>query len=343
MSSIVRLTDLQSPNVTNGLNIDATTGLLSQNIYGFNVALSPLTFVPSGKTKVVFTTLDTDQSWVVPSGKTYILVKCWGSGGASGSKGNWYSSGSGGGGGFTRGIIPVTPGETLTIRVGRGGYCPQMYLRNGTTAPIATTSGPYGGGTATVSSSDTYGGYGGGYCGIFRGSTPLLIAGAGGGGGANQIFYAGGPNGGAGGGTTGLRGDSMYFYQFATYAEGGTQTAGGVGASVGIYSQGNGSSLQGGSVQGNDYGGGGGGGYYGGGAGNYMSTQGAVMTGGGGGSGFVSSTVIFGQTFTGKGMYPAGMDDPDYPASTASNYTSVGFGGYQEYSHGGDGYLTIYY
>jgi hypothetical protein len=343
MSSIIRLTDLQSPNVTNGLNIDATTGLLNQNIYGFNVALSPLGFTPSGKTKVVFTMSNSDQTFVVPSGKTYILVKCWGAGGGSGQHSGWYSSGSGGGGGFSRGIIPVTPGETLTIRVGRGGYCPGALLSNGTAVAGATTPGPYGGGTATTTSSDTYGGYGGGYCGIFRGSSPLLMAGAGGGGGANNVFYCGAPNGGAGGGTYGLRGDTMYYFNLTTFAEGGTQSAGGVGASVGYYAQGNGSSLQGGSVQGLSYGGGGGGGYYGGGAGNYMNAQGAIMVGGGGGSGYVGSTVIFGQSFTGKGMYPAGMDDPDYPPSTASTYTSVGFGGFMEYSHGGDSYLTLYY
>jgi hypothetical protein len=66
------------------------------------------------------------------------------------------------------------------------------------------------------------------------------------------------------------------------------------------------------------------------------------MGGGGGGSGYIAPSVILGSTFIGKGAYPAGMDDIDYPASTASNYSSVGFGGVQR-NNGGDGHLVIYY
>ena len=343
MSSIIRLTDLQSPNITNGLTIDATTGVLSQNLYGFNIPIQSLNLTPTGKTKVAFTTSNSDQSWVVPSGKTYILVKCWGSGGGAGQRGSWYSTGSGGGGGFTRGIIPVTPGETLTIRVGHGGYSPAALLNTGS-APTFATSYPYGGGSSLTGPDGNgyYGGYGGGYCGIFRGSTPLLIAGAGGGGGSNQLFYAGGPNGGAGGGTYGLRGEVLYSFNAATFAEGGSQSAGGTQLAGYYASGGGGSSLTGGQIQGYQYGGGGGGGYYGGGSGNYI-VAGTVMGGGGGGSGYVGSTVIYGQSYAGKGIYPAGMDDPDYPSSTASTYSSVGFGGNIQYAHGGDSYLALYY
>lgn len=333
MSSIIRLTDLQSPSVTNGLNIDDATGLLSQNVYGFNVRMSPLGYTPVGKTKVAFTMSNSDQSFVVPAGKTYILVKCWGSGGGGGSKGaSWTIGGFGGGGGFSRGIIPVTPGETLTIRVGRGGY--SQWVAGGVTTP-----GPYGGGTST-SAADPYCGAGGGYCGIFRGATPLLMAGAGGGGGSSVTVNAT-INGGAGGGSFGLRGEFSFTLNGFVVAEGGTQSAGGIGG-TGFYAPGNGSAFQGGSVQGNAYGGGGGGGYFGGGAGNYNNTSTATMSGGGGGSGYVGPTVIFGQSFPGKGIYPAGMDDSDYPASTASVFTSIGYGGTSAFN-GGDSYLTLYY
>jgi hypothetical protein len=331
------------PSTSNGLGI-TSAGLLNSTLYGFPIGIQPLSFTPTGKTKVAFTTSNSDQSWVVPSGITYIIVKCWGSGGGSGARGGWYSTGSGGGGGFSRGIIPVTAGETLTIRVGHGGYCPNALLNTGV-VPTFATSYPYGGGSSLSGpdSNGYYGGFGGGYCAIFRSTTPLMIAGAGGGGGSNQNFYCGGPNGGAGGGTYGLRGDTQYNYASGSYAEGGTQSAGGIQA-AGYYAGtgGAGSYLVGGSVQGYQYGGGGGGGYYGGGSGNYIAS-GTIMMAGGGGSGYVGPTVIFGQTFAGKGRIPAGMDDSDYPSSTASTYTSIGFGGYQEYAHGGDGYLVIYY
>jgi hypothetical protein len=52
--------------------------------------------------------------------------------------------------------------------------------------------------------------------------------------------------------------------------------------------------------------------------------------------------VILGVTFAGIGRFPANIDDIDYPASTASIYHSVGFGGVEQ-THGGDGHLVIYY
>ncbi len=62
------------------------------------------------------------QQWTVPAGVTSITVDVWGAGGGgsrrSGSDG---ASGGGGGGAFSRSILTVTPGSTLTIYVGNGG------------------------------------------------------------------------------------------------------------------------------------------------------------------------------------------------------------------------------
>jgi len=66
---------------------------------------------------------------------------------------------AGGAGAFVQGTIPVTAGETLTVKVGGGGK-------------PGITNGSY---------EDTYGGGGGGWTGLFRGSVPLLIAAGGGG------------------------------------------------------------------------------------------------------------------------------------------------------------------
>jgi hypothetical protein len=146
-------------------------------------------------------------------------------------------------------------------------------------------------------------------------------------------------NGGAGGGTNGLRGESGRNFPLIG-GGGGTQAAGGVGG-VGAQQSGQaGSYLQGGSAIGNPYGAGGGGGYFGGGAGAYGN--GNVMGGGGGGSSFIATSVIYGASFPGNGVYSAGTQDPDYPASTVSNFSSVGFGGIQA-GNGGDGHCVIYY
>lgn len=310
-----------------GFYINANTGQLELTAAGFDLGFDGVNVIPRNKTKVTFTFSASDQSWTVPAGVTHIYAKLWGAGGGGGHFGGWSFGSWGGGGGHTRGIIPVTAGETLTIRVPRGGF-----------AVPGTTNAPFGGGTATSGGDNQYAAGGGGYCGIFRSSTPLLIAGAGGGGGSVTGSHAT-CNGGAGGGYNGLRGESR---DGATgfAGGGGTQSAGGTAGNGGNTGGGAGSSLQGGSVQGNNYGGGGGGGYYGGGSGSYGN--GNTMAGGGGGSGFIATTVLLGATFCGRGAYPAGMDDIDYPPSSTSTYSSIGFGGVQR-NNGGDGYLVIYY
>lgn len=318
--STLRVDNIQ---VNNNININGVVF----SINGFDLSFDRINVVPTNKTRVAFTFSAVDQSWVVPGGITFIYAKLWGSGGGGGHYGGWSFGSWGGGGGHTRGILPVTPGETLTLRVPRGGF-----------ANPGATNAPFGGGSSTTGGDNQYAAGGGGYCGIFRSATPLLIAGAGGGGGAVTGSHAM-CNGGAGGGSVGLRGESRDgFTSFA--GGGGTQSAGGIAGNGGNTAGGAGSYLQGGSVQGNVYGGGGGGGYFGGGSGSYGNSN--VMAGGGGGSGFTTTTAILASTYPGSGAYPAGMDDIDYPASTASVYSSVGYGGVQR-NNGGDGYIVIYY
>lgn len=323
--STIKTTKVENLASTVGLQFDPVSRRIELLSNGFVLNFDGINIVPQDKTRVQFTFSASDQSWVVPTGVTNIYAKLWGSGGGGGGPG-WSTGSFGGGGGHTRGIVPVTPGETLTIRVPRGGY-----------SQPGATNAPFGGGSSTGGGDNQYGAGGGGYCGLFRGSTPLLIAGAGGGGGCQTGSY-GHNNGGAGGGLTGRRGEcGRNNVSFA--GGGGTQSAGGTGGS-GTSTLGNaGSYLQGGSVGGNVYGGGGGGGYYGGGSGSYGASD---MGGGGGGSGYVAPSVIMGGTYSGSGREPAGVDDSDYPASSTSNYTSIGFGGVQT-SHGGDGFLVIYY
>jgi hypothetical protein len=326
MASIIRVSDVLNQSGTAGISVSESTQRLQLQAAGFVLSPTIASITPVGKTQVAFTFLATDQSFVVPGGVTYIFVKLWGSGGGGGNLGGWTFGSWGGGGGFTTGIVPVTPGETLIVRVPRGGF-----------STPGTTNAPFGGGSSTAGGDNQYGAGGGGYCGLFRSASPLLVAGAGGGGGSilsSQTMC----NGGAGGGLVGLRGSSRVNEQ--SYAgSGGTQIAGGLGGNGGNNAGQAGSSLQGGSVIGNVYGGGGGGGYFGGGAGSY---GGSTMGGGGGGSGFVASGVLYGLTVAGNGTVPAQIQDPDYPGSAASTTSAVGFGGVQN-NNGGDGYMVIYY
>ena len=198
-----------------------------------------------------------NQTFVVPSNVTRIRVSLNGAGGG-GPKG--------GAGGLVSGILPVTPGETLTVIVGQGG---ELFGAN-----------TYGGGGAGGDSAS-----GGGRSAIQRAGADIVTAG--GGGGFSQYNNPSFPTyrGGNGGGSTGEDGQADNNYN----GKGGTQSAGGAGGP----SSGSGSLGTGGN---GFFGGGGGGGYYGGGGGtinNFSSgTQGG---GGGGGSSFVanlSGTVV---------------------------------------------------
>ena len=325
--STVRASGYQNSDGSVQISLNPTTRNLELSTAGFSLSFEGVSIVPIGKTRITRQFTGGDQTWVVPAGVSNIYAKLWGGGGGGGHYGGWTFGSWGGGGGHTRGIIPVTPGETLTLRVPRGGY-----------ANPGTTNAYPGGGSSTAGGDNQYSAGGAGYCGIFRGSTPLMIAGGGGGGGS-MLSNHGMANGGAGGGINGLRGETGRS-RVSLAGGGGTQSAGGSGGNGNNTSGQNGSYLQGGSVNGNPYGGGGGGGYYGGGAGSYGF--GDTMAGGGGGSGYLAPSVIFGATFAGRGTYPAGIDDIDYPASTASNFVSIGQGGTQQ-NNGGDGFLVIYY
>lgn len=197
--------------------------------------------------------------------------------GAGGGGGN-YSGGSSpaGAGGKTTGTISCLPGMTRYLVVGGKGLSMAPNTSTGT-RPVG------GGGLAGTLG---YGGQGGGYSGIFTGtsaiqSNAIMIAGGGGGGGSgsNTALY-----GGAGGGTTGGDGGG------GGAGLGGTQSAGGAGYSAG-------SALLGGDPTEADYGGGGGGGggYYGGGAG---SNGAHPDSGGGGGSGYLHPTLVTGGSMT---------------------------------------------
>ena len=309
------------------LNIDSANSKLTANVAGFTI---PFDFNSrfanlAGKTRVTYSyNSGNDTNIIVPAGVNYMYAKIWAGGGGGGSYGGWSRGSYGGAGGHSRGIISVTPGETLAIRVPRGGF----------NRPGATNA-PYGGGSSTGGGDNQYCAGGGGYCGIFRSGLPLLMAGGGGGGGSvngrEQWSHGGG-----GGGLTGEKGLSNENYAWA--GGGGTQTTGGIGG-TGSSTVGNaGTSYQGGSANGSMYGGGGGGGYFGGGAGSYQSS---TMGGGGGGSGYVSPNVLQGETFTADGWIPPFTNDPDFPQS-GSTYTIHAYGGVDN-APGGDGFVVIYY
>ena len=214
------------------------------------------------------------QTWTVPAGVTSINVD------VQGAQGGQTSYGTAGLGGRTQATIPVSPGATIIVNVGgQGNY---------------STGGWNGGGTP----------YGCGCVGGGGGASDIRIGGnalanraivAGGGGGAGYYWNWNNDHGGNGGGLTGEAGKTNNNYNATYCGQGGTQAAGGAGASgfgapAGTLGTGGGSAY---------YAGSGGGGYYGGGSGYYGG-------GGGGGSSFTnnqSTSVTNTQGFkTGNGI-----------------------------------------
>ncbi len=263
-------------------------------------------------------------TWVVPAGVTEISVKAWGAGGGGGST-NSSSGGAGGGAGFVEGTIAVTPGETLTLKVGGAG-------KAGLVSGGSGVGGLNGGGAGGPGCTSYCAGGGGGYSGIFRESSPLFVAAGGGGGGVGY-----GSVGGSGGVGGGIVGGSGGLGAATGAAGGGSQSAGGI-AGIGNYGNGNvGAYLSGANgifYSGTSYGSGaGGGGYYGGGSGAGATS--ARNGGGGGGSSFATSTATATSTSSGSGTLAGNNVDGSY-------VSGVGTGGTPA-ADGGDGLLIIIY
>ncbi|HET6917572.1 MAG TPA: glycine-rich protein [Acidimicrobiales bacterium] len=218
-------------------------------------------------TATTFTATGAAQDYVVPTGVHNLQVECWGAaGGAS------VGGAAGGKGGYAKGILAVTPGETLKVYVGRAA------------------SSFNGGGSGGSGTGNGVAGGGGGASDVRQGGTALanrkIVAGGGGGGGG--AFNAGGGTGGAAGGLTGTSGvaGGSYNNSYGYGGGGASQTSGGTAGS-GDTGNGQAGTLGTGGAGGTGTragGGGGGGGYYGGGGG------GASNGGGGGGGGGASYT-----------------------------------------------------
>ena len=287
------------------------------------------------KTKATFYYTGAVQTWTVPAGVNYIFVKMWGGGGGGGSYGGWRQGSTGGAGGYSEGVIPVSPGQVLSISVGRCGYA-----RWG-----ANRAWPNGGGASTGGGDNQYAGAGGASTSLvvpsINGGNPCMFAGGGGGGGS--ITGWGRNPGGAGGG---LNGEDAFtelisYTPYSIVGRAGTQTGGGAAVSGSNTAGGAGSYNQGGTHNNaNCYGGGGGGGYYGGSSGCYNG--GNSMSGGGGGSGYVHFSIINGQTLTGMREYPPMANDPDATQASIGTGFRIAVGG-DEAANGGNGLCVIYY
>jgi hypothetical protein len=123
-------------------------------------------------------TFTSNDVFTVPAGISYVQVEMAGGGGGGGGRllGDTPGCGGGGGGGYLKAVIPVWPGESLTVTVGAGGAA-------GSTA-VTPSDGEDGGDSLLSNSCGTLLFAGGG-----KGGEDVADGGAGGAGG----FVTGGP------------------------------------------------------------------------------------------------------------------------------------------------------
>jgi len=266
-----------------------------------------------------------DQSWTVPADVTAVQVKLWGAaGGGSNAESLQFP---GGPGGYAEGLLAVTPGEVLTVRVGGGGLISSEGFSNA-----------YPDGGEAGYRAGYYQGGGGGRSALERADgTELIVAGGGGGAGCTGWSWITSQStaGGAGGAEVGEDGSwtTDGDDHSACAGQGGDQAAGGAGGDC----LGN-TGLSGDHNLGGDgldfpsegnCGGAGGGGWYGGGAG-------ALHAGGGGGSSYLHPTDVS------SGLLLQSTSDTD-PPSTSDPDWAVGIGASGANASGGDGLIVIWF
>lgn len=276
--------------------------------------------------KTQFNYTGANQIFTVPAGVYYLTIKVWGAGGGY----SGFGQGGSGCGGYSTGTMFVTPGQTFDVMVGGRG----LGLQSG----INPVYG--GGGIGGLCPGGGQGSSGGGRSGVaYTGQSQFIIAGGGGGGPNNVAFsttFAG--NGGDDVGTDVVLAAGT-LSPAVVLATGGSQSAGGLGATTSRTSLNgfDGTSLQGGKggpdpTGTNGGGAGGGGGYFGGGGGNAcFNLRQPDETPGGGGSGYVDNTVLLTSsmqstpTATVKQLLlPPNSTDPDYVGNAgAGGNTSV--------------------
>jgi hypothetical protein len=155
------------------------------------MGISPIIYDPSllgfpdfpTTNQQVFSNPTTGTNFTVPSGVTWIGVKCWAAGGGAAGP-------DGGAGAYAEILLEVYSGEILEIRVGGGGLPGNNTGNGGGSGGI--NGGGIGGGDIGFGSSNAAGG--GGYSGIFVNNRPILMTGGGGGAGWSTAGNSGGSN-----------------------------------------------------------------------------------------------------------------------------------------------------
>jgi hypothetical protein len=167
-------------------------GLVTLVTVGATLALVPTVASAAPATVVKnFSYSGSTESWTVPAGITQISITATGGQGGLGGVDSQGLPTPGGYAGVVSGTMDVTPGQVLTVAVGKGGTTGASKATGngggaGGTSPLGSTYAGGVGGNPGTSGSSGAGGGGGAASVISSGSTTIVAAGAGGGGGSGQ-------------------------------------------------------------------------------------------------------------------------------------------------------------
>ena len=165
--------------------------------------VAPAPVCASGTCTVTYTATGAAETFKVPAGVDSLTVRVDGASGGSALLGQQVLQ-AGGAGGRATGVVPVTPGENLTVVVGGKGQSRDLDASVADPAAGGYGGGGSGGESTSPFSSGGSGGGGGSF--VCDGDDALLLAA--GGGGAPAATHLGGAGGGGGQpGTNGADGD----------------------------------------------------------------------------------------------------------------------------------------
>lgn len=228
------ITFYEGGSSTNPSRIDLHMNTIRTGVSGFYDRNSKFKeFTPESNTGYTITTFPQTRTWTCPENVYEVSAVCVGGGGGSAASSE-SASGAGGGGLGWKNKIPVTPGNTYTVQIGKGGtrfsntYGGTRAGSGGQSYFINSSTVAGNGGEGAIGANDTAG-LGGSYIGEGGGN-------GGNGGTRNGSVNDSGGGGGAGGysGNGGKGGDVNSNFAGTSGSAGSGGGAGGGGGSGGV-------------------------------------------------------------------------------------------------------------
>lgn len=199
------------------LSINSTSPVTVPSAKAWKIESIAKVYNPSSYTMATYSSPGT-YTFTIPSCAENICIEIWGAGGGGGYSScynfnNCWSSGAGGGGAFGNQCFAVTPNQTLTVTVGKGGTAAVQGEASsvvGANINVVANGGAAGTSSVYATFDGTFVVAAGGTCtatnNLQGGNSIYTTGGAGGNGGSGGVMNSNGSSPGGGGGGAGGNG-----------------------------------------------------------------------------------------------------------------------------------------